>query len=183
MNDVIKYEIIESKIIDLKGQKVILDSDVAQLYGVETKRVNEAIKNNPDKFPVGYIIQVSKEEWKVIKSKFSTLETKGKGKHTKYTPKAFTEKGLYMLATILKSKTATETTLAIIETFAKVRELTKTIKILSENPEKEKQKPLMQKSGEIISELLDDGLKVNESETTIELNFAVLKFKHTVKKK
>ena len=179
MNDVIKYEIIESKIIDLKGQKVILDSDVAQLYGVETKRVNEAIKNNPDKFPVGYIIEVSKEEWNSLKSKFSTSKIGGKVK----LPKAFTEKGLYMLATILKSKAATKTTLAIIETFAKVRELTKTIKILSENPKKEKQKSLMQKSGEIISELLDDGLKVDESETTIELNFAVLKFKHTVKKK
>jgi len=66
-------------------------------------------------------------------------------KHSSVTPKAFTEKGLYMLATILKSKTATQTTIAIIETFAKVRELTKTIKTLSQNPEKEKQKNLMQK--------------------------------------
>ena len=88
-----------------------------------------------------------------------------------------------MLATILKSKTATQTTIAIIETFAKVRELTKAIKTLSENPKKEEQKSLMQKSGEIISELLDDDLQINESETTVELNFAVLKFKHTVKKK
>ncbi len=88
-----------------------------------------------------------------------------------------------MLATILKSKTATQTTLAIIETFAKVRELTKTINTLSQNPEKEKQQSLMQKSGEIISELLDNDLQTSESETTIELNFAVLKFKHTIKKK
>ena len=88
-----------------------------------------------------------------------------------------------MLATILKSKTATQTTIAIIETFAKTRELTKAVKELSTNPEKEKQQSLMQKSGEIISELLDTDLQTNESETTIELNFAVLKFKHTVKKK
>jgi len=114
-----------------------------------------------------------------LKSKISTSKRGGKVK----LPKAFTEKGLYMLATILKSKAATQTTIAIIETFAKVRELTKTIKTLSENPKKEEQKSLMQKSGEIISELLDDELKVNESETVIELNFAVLKFKHTVKKK
>ncbi len=87
-----------------------------------------------------------------------------------------------MLATILKRKVATQTTLAIIETFAKVRELTKAVKELSDNPEKEKQKSLMQKSGEIISELLDNYLETTESETTIELNFAVLKFKHVVKK-
>ena len=87
-----------------------------------------------------------------------------------------------MLATILKSKVATQTTIAIIETFAKVRELTHTINELSTNPPKDKQQSLMQKSGEIISELLDNDLKTSESETTIEINFAVLKFKHTIKK-
>ena len=87
-----------------------------------------------------------------------------------------------MLATILKSKTAIQTTIAIIETFAKVKELTSTINELSANPPKEQQQSLMQKSGEIISELLDNDLQTNESETTIELNFAVLKFKHTIKK-
>ena len=88
-----------------------------------------------------------------------------------------------MLATILKSKTASQTTIAIIETFAKVRELTQTVKELSKNPQKEKQQSLMQKSGEIMSELLDTDLQTTESETTIEINFAVLKFKHTIKKK
>jgi len=88
-----------------------------------------------------------------------------------------------MLATILKSKTATETTLAIIETFAKIRELNRTINLLSSNPTKKKQKTLMQKSGDIISELLDSDMQTNETETSIELNFAVLKFKHTIKKK
>lgn len=88
-----------------------------------------------------------------------------------------------MLATILKSKTAIQTTIAIIETFTKVRALSQTVQQLSLNPEKEKQQSLMQKSGEIFSELLENNLEINESETTIELNFAVLKFKHTVKKK
>jgi hypothetical protein len=98
-------------------------------------------------------------------------------------PKAFTEKGLYMLATILKSKTATLTTISIIETFAKVRNLSSAVSELSLNPPEEKQQSLMQRSGEIIVELLDNNLQTNESETTIELNFAVLKFKHSVKKK
>ena len=87
-----------------------------------------------------------------------------------------------MIATVLKSKKAIDATFAIIETFAKVKELTNTINELSTNPSKEQQQSLMQKSGEIISELLDNDLQTNESETTIELNFAVLKFKHTVKK-
>ena len=174
-----EIEKIESKIILIRNQKVILDKDVADLYGVETKRINEAVKNNLEKFPVGYIINLSKEEWDILKTKFSTSSKGGKVK----LPKAFTEKGLYMLATILKSKVATQTTIAIIETFSKVRELTNTINELSANPPKEQQQSLMQKSGEIISELLDNDLQTNDSETTIEINFAVLKFKHTIKKK
>ena len=155
MEKIIKYKNIESKIIEIGGQKILLDFEVAELYGVETKRINEAVKNNTDKFPENYILELSEEEVKSLKSKISTLKSKGRGQHSKYIPKAFTEKGLYMLATILKSKIATETTLAIIETFAKMRELNQTINLLSSNPTKEKQKTLMQKSGDIISELLD----------------------------
>ena len=182
MENIIKYKNIESKIIEIGGQKILLDFEVAELYGVETKRINEAVKNNTDKFPENYILELSEEEVKSLKSKISTLKSKGRGQHSKYIPKAFTEKGLYMLATILKSKIATETTLAIIETFAKMRELNQTINRLSSNPTKEKHKTLMQKSGDIISELLDHDLQTKESETTIELNFAILKFKHTIKK-
>jgi len=76
-----------------------LDADVAEIYGVETKRINEAVKNNPDKFPAGYIIELDKTEWDGLKSKFSTSTKGGKVK----LPSAFPEKGLYMLATILKS--------------------------------------------------------------------------------
>ena len=178
MTRIIKFEEIENLILEIRDQKVILDSDVAKIYGVETKRINEAVKNNPDKFPEDYLFELTNEELDWLRSKFSTTKlTK-----TRVAPKVFTEKGLYMIATILKSKNAVEATFAIIETFAKVRELTKAVKELSDNPEKEKQKSLMQKSGEIISELLDDDLETTESETTIELNFAVLKFKHVVKK-
>ena len=181
MSNIIKYENIESRIIVIRDQKVLLDFDVAELYGVETKRVNEAIKNNPDKFPVDYLFKLTNEEMNNLRSKFSSTKLS----KTRVPTKALTEKGLYMIATILKSKQATDTTFAIIETFSKVRELTKAVKELSENPEKEKQQSLMQKSGEIISELLDNDLQTteSESETTIELNFAVLKFKHTIKKK
>ena len=173
-----EIEKIESKIIIVRDQKVILDKDVAEIYGVETKRINAAVKNNSVKFPEDYRFELTKEEFEILRSNFSTT----KFAKTRTEPFAFTEKGLYMIATVLKSKKAIDATFAIIETFAKVKELTNTINELSTNPLKEQQQSLMQKSGEIISELLDNDLKTNESETTIELNFAVLKFKHTVKK-
>jgi exonuclease V gamma subunit len=88
-----------------------------------------------------------------------------------------------MLATILKSGKATQTTIAIVEAFAKIRELARTVSELSETNEDFKQKSLMQKGGEIIADILDDGLKTTDTETTIELNFAVMKFKHTIKRK
>ena len=117
----LQYQAVKDKIVHLRNQDVILDFVVAELYGVETKRVNEAVKNNPDKFPDGYIFPLNDEEWHSLRSKFSTLKPTGRGEHTKYVPKAFTEKGLYMLATILKSPQATETTIAIIEAFASRR--------------------------------------------------------------
>jgi hypothetical protein len=177
--DIVKFEAVEKRILDVRGEKVILDSDVAELYGVETKRVNEAVKNNPDKFPEGYIIALNKKEWDGLKSKFSTSIKGGKVK----LPSAFTEKGLYMLATILKSPRATQTTIAIIETFARIRNLSKNIKELSAVQDEGQKQSLLQRSGEVIAEILDNDLVINGSETSIELNFAVLKFKHSIKKK
>lgn len=175
-----KQQLIENKIITIREQKVILDSDVAELYGVETKRINEAVKNNPDKFPDGYILYLSMDEAIASRSNFSTLK---RGENLKYAPKAFSERGLYMLATILKSPKATETTIAIIETFTKVRELSRTISQLSEQSEKSQQKSMMQKSGELISDILSDDFQTVGTETTIEFNLSVLKVKHTVKKR
>ena len=176
---IVKLENIEDLIIDLRGQKILVDQDVAHIYSVETKRVNEAVKNNSDKFPEDYFFKTTEAELNILRSKFST----SKFSKTRTTPSVFTEKGLYMLATILKSKQATEATFTIIETFSKIRELSRTVNELSAIENKQDQKSLMQRSGELIAEVLDDDLQTSEAETTIELNFAVLKFKHTVKKK
>ena len=157
----------------------MLDSDVAEIYGVETKRINEAVKNNPDRFPDGYLLEMTEEESGNLKSKFSTSSWGGK----RYTPKVFTERGLYMLATIQKSEQAVQTTLAIIETFAKIRNLSRNMQALSTSETESEQKDLMKKSGEIIAEILDDDLETTDTETTVELNLAPLKFKHTIKKK
>jgi len=170
---------VRDKIVTIQNKNVLLDSDVAWLYGVETREINQAIKNNPGKFPEGYIIQLDKDEWSNLKSKLLTSSWGGKNK----LPRAFTEKGLYMLATILKSPQATQTTLAIIETFAKIRELTRTVGELAEKTTKEEKEPLMKKSGEIISDILGDSLNVSETETTFEVNLAVMNLKHTVRKK
>jgi len=181
--NILKFNSVEEKIIIIRGIPVILDSDVAELYEVETKRINEAVKNNPDKFPNGYLLDLSDEEYNSLRSKFSTLENQGRGKHVKYLPKVFTEKGLYMLATILKSKKATETTINIVEAFAKFRELSRAVSQLSKTEDEPTQKALMQKSGEIIADLLGNDLEVTDTETTWEINFALMKFRHTVKQK
>ncbi|MCH5237884.1 MAG: ORF6N domain-containing protein [Muribaculaceae bacterium] len=104
MTNIISTNKVQDVIIPLRGVDVILASEVAKLYGVETKVINQAVKNNPNKFPEGFVFELTKEEWNFLRSKFLTLENKnGKGNHPKYLPKAFTERGLYMLATILKS--------------------------------------------------------------------------------
>jgi len=180
MTDIVKIENLKELIIELRGQRVLLDSDVAQIYGVETRDINKAVTNNPDKFPAGYIIELSKSEKSELVESFHRFD---KLKHSTVNPKAFAEKGLYMLATILKSQQAIQATLSIIETFSKIRELSRNIKELSVVQDKANQKLLMQKSGELIAEVFDDDLQTNDTETSIELNFAVLKFKHTIKKK
>ena len=176
-----KYDQVMDKITELRGQKVIIDSDVADLYGVETKRVNEAVSRNLEKFPEGYLIELTYDEWEPLKSQFATSIKGGKVK----LPTAFTERGLYMLATILKSQRAVETTLAIIDTFAKVRELSRVMHQVQALPENSpRQKTLMEQTGELIADLIipDDELDVTGTETTYEMNLAIFKIKRTVKK-
>lgn len=179
MSDMVKIENLKSMIIEIREKNVLVDSDVAQIYGVKTRDINKAVVNNPDKFPAGYIEQLSKSEKTELVENFHRFE---KLKHSTVNPKAFTEKGLYMLATILKSPVATQATISIIETFTKIRELSRSVKELSTVQDKAQQKALMQRSGELIAEILDDDLQTSDAETSIELNFAVLKFKHTIKK-
>lgn len=182
---------VEDKMITLRNQQVILDSDVAELYGVQTKEINQAVKNNPRKFPEGYIFQLDNQEVASLRSNISTLEGEPvknfhrfeKQKHSTVNPKAFTEKGLYMLATILKSPKAVETTIAIVEAYAKLRELAQVIAEVSQHEDdKSAQQSLMQRGGQLAAELLADNLPIQSSETSVELNLAMFKLKHTVKR-
>ena len=115
MSDIVKIENLKKLIIEIRNEKVLLDADVAVIYGVETKRINEAVKNNPDKFPQDYMFELSGVEFADLRSKISTT----KFAKTRVAPKAFTEKGLYMMATILRSKQAIEATFAIIRDILK----------------------------------------------------------------
>ena len=181
MRSPITIQNIQDLLIPIERQQVLIDRDVAKLYGVATKRINEAVKNNPDKFPESYLITLNKKQWDDLRSKISTTNFS----KTRVPPKAFTERGLYMLATILKSKQATQTTFLIIETFAKLRALQHSVAELSSSElvEGRKKNQLLKKSGELMAELLDQNLSKTESETTIELNFAMLKLRHTTKRK
>jgi hypothetical protein len=113
-------EIVQTKIYFIRGHKVMLDTDIAEIYGVETKRINEAVRNNPEKFPEDFYFELSPGEQDSLRSNFSTLK-KGRGRHSKYPPKAFTEHGVYMLATILKSPVAAQVTVAIMRAFVSMR--------------------------------------------------------------
>lgn len=178
MANIIKFEDVGDKIVMLRGQGVILDFNVAELYGVQTKEINQAVRNNPGKFPKGYVFEIDREEFTELRSKILTANRA----MSRVLPKAFTEKGLYMLATILKGDRAVKTTIAIIEAFAKLRELSRTISEMSKSGDKLQQKKLMQRSGEIVDDLFGDDMQTTGTETEIELNFAVLKVKHTVKR-
>jgi hypothetical protein len=103
----ISIEDVQDKIIVLNGEPVILDRDVADLYGVQTKEINQAVKNNSEKFPIGYILPVDERELDELVKNFDRFNIL---KHSSVTPNAFTERGLYMMETILKSKQAELTT-------------------------------------------------------------------------
>lgn len=178
IDDTIKLE-VRNKIICIRQAEVISDADVAELYGVETKRVNEAVKNNPDKFPEDYMFTLTSEEVEDLRSKFSSTKISTK---SRVKPRVFTEKGLYMLATILKSKTAQNVTFAIIETFTKVRYLKREIVDLHNETDKKKQTSRLERFGEVISDIVMPDLETDETESSLELNFIIGKIKHTVKR-
>ena len=172
---------VEARMIVLRKQPVLIDADVAELYGVETKRVNEAVKNNPRKFPYGYLFELDKYEKAEVVENFDHLK---RLKYSKVAPTAFTERGLYMLATILKGERAEKTTLAIVDTFVQVRELARTMEAL-QNVEDggAQQRTLLQRTGDLLAEVVGHNLSTRTTETEIELNFAVVKIKHKVIRK
>ena len=169
---------VEACMLPVRGQQVLIDRDVAALYGVETKRINEAVRNNPDKFPEGYIFELTEaetEEVKAITAKnddfaAEKFDRKTVSSKTRYAPKAFTDRGLYMLATILKSPRATQTTIAIIDTFAKVKELSRCLSAMKEDTDMETKQSLVQRTGSLLNELIQTDDKDSTENVAMELN-------------
>lgn len=170
---------VRDSIAIIRDIPVIADAAVAALYQVETKRINEAVRNNPEKFPEDYMFTLSTGEVEILRSKISSTKISTKSRSL---PKVFTEKGLYMLATILKSRKALDVTFAIIETFTKVRSLKHELVELHKETDPKKQTSKMQHFGKVLSDIVMPDLETTETESTLELNFIIGKIKHTVKR-
>lgn len=112
---------IENLIYEIRGKQVMLDSDLAKLYGVETKRINESVKNNPEKFPERFSWKLNDYEYYTLRSNFSTSRLNKNYGGRRYNPRVFTEQGIAMLATVLKSKTAVQVSIRIMDTFVAMR--------------------------------------------------------------
>ena len=143
--------------------------------------VNEIMKvrNNPDKFPEDYLFVLNKNELRDLRSKYLTTNVSSKRRNP---TKVFTEKGLYMLATILKSERATAVTFAIIETFAKVRSLKQELVELHTESDKERQTEKVRHFSDTLTDLVMPDLQTSETESSLEINFLIGKIKHSVKR-
>lgn len=117
-----QLQTIQSKIYEIRGQKVMLDFDLADMYGTETKYLKRAVKSNIKRFPSDFMIELTKEEWDSLRCKFCTLNS-GRGKHPKYMPFAFTEHGVAQLSSVLNSDIAIEINIQIIRAFIAVRQM------------------------------------------------------------
>lgn len=116
----IPEEIIISKIYQIRGKKVMLSHDLAELYQVETKRLNEQVRRNPGKFPERYMFLLTQDEHQSLRSQNASLK---RGEHSKYPPYAFTEHGIMMLSSVLKSERADKVNMLIIDTFVRLNEM------------------------------------------------------------
>jgi hypothetical protein len=130
---------IEHVILVLRGQKVLLDADLATLYGVETKALNQAVRRNLDRFPADFMFQLTPEEGASLRSQFVTLKA-GQGQHRKYLPYVFTEQGVAMLSTVLRSPRAIAVNIEIMRAFVRLRRLLSTHRQLAEKLEALEQK-------------------------------------------
>ncbi|MDD2717505.1 MAG: ORF6N domain-containing protein [Candidatus Wallbacteria bacterium] len=146
----IPQEIIESKILLINGEKVMLDSDLAELYGVEAKYLKRQVRRNADRFPKDFMIKLSKKEADSLRSHFGTLK---RGKHSKYLPFAFTEQGIAMLSSVLNSERAVKVNIEIIRAFVRLR------RILSSNAELTRKLEEMEKKYDAQFKIVFDAIR------------------------
>jgi len=128
MSALLSAERIENLILLLRGYKVILDSDLADLYGVEVKQLKRQVRRNSDRFPTDFMFELSKREYEALRRQFGTLK---RGAHSKYLPYAFTEQGVAMLSSVLNSKRAVQVNIEIMRAFVRLRQIMSTHKDLA----------------------------------------------------
>jgi len=131
--DLLPVEIIANKILMIRGQKVMIDRDLAKLYGVEAKYLKRQVRRNIERFPEDFMFEISKQEYRNLRSHFGTLK---RGEHSKYLPYVFTEQGVSMLSSVLNSKRAIQVNIQIMRTFAQMRRMMLSYKELKEKIEK-----------------------------------------------
>ena len=120
-----------SRILTIRGKRVILDADLAELYDVPTKHLNQQVRRNPERFPSDFAFLVSQDEWESLRSQFATLKS-GRGQHRKFLPYAFTEHGALMAAGVLNSPRAIEVSIFVVRTFVAMREMAGNVRELAE---------------------------------------------------
>jgi hypothetical protein len=150
---------IEKRIYLIRGRKVMLDADLAELYQVETKRLNEAVRRNFHRFPDDFMSQLTAEEASALRSQIATLEV-GRGRYSKYAPLAFTEHGVAMLSAVLKSERAVQMSILIIRAFVKLRELLASNRDLAQRMEKVETR--LDRHGSAIGVLVDEIKKIKQ---------------------
>lgn len=157
-----QLEIIQNKIYEIRGQRVMLDFDLAALYQVETKRLKEAVRRNIERFEgEDFMFELSENEYNILKnrlrSQFASLEIDGRGKYPKYPPFAFSEQGVAMLSSVLRSETAIRVNRAIIRAFVAMRNyITSTTAITAELAEIRAKLRLLERTGEDNAEAVND---------------------------
>lgn len=119
---VIAGEAIERRICVIRGHKVMLDHDLAKLYSVTPSALNQAVTRNTDRFPEDFCFRLTPDEYDALRSQNVILKPGGRGQHRKYPPRAFTEHGILMLSSVLRSKRAVQVNIAIMRTFVRMRE-------------------------------------------------------------
>jgi len=158
---IISEELIMSKILLIRDQKVMIDSDLARLYGVETKQLKRQVRRNFDRFPDDFMFELTKSEFEILRSQFGTIK---QGEHSKYLPMVFTEQGVAMLSSVLNSPAAIKVNIEIIRVFTKIRKvLTESLNVKLEIEEIKKKLVNHDKNIELVFNYLDEMIEKQEN--------------------
>jgi len=161
-----ELQIIQNKIYEIRGQRVMLDFDLAEMYQVETKNLKRSVRRNIDRFPDDFMFELTKVEYDFLRCNFGTLESSGRGQHSKYLPFAFTEQGVAQLSSVLNSAYAIEVNIRIVRAFIAMRQF------LIDNASKFKEIEELRNRVKLLEEYNEDILRaVNDLSEDTRTNF------------